>query len=239
MDKQDVKKLKNEAKRKTAVLEAERADQAAKQLASEHVAKTKRVFNAMRKSNTTLFVTIREAYEAMFNKEHPASSKENAAWRHYRIDVELFCDKSSLNKIVSICQNDLIIKNIDRLPTAWSTLSALNTLLKTDDKSVAKNFVEFLDTDKITVTSTAKSIVDLLTTKTAKKVSTSLTVVFYSDQIALMSEEDRTVFEEASASLESIGFVMKDMCKKTVEAVNEEASNDASSDATDSVQEAA
>ena len=57
-----------------------------------------------------------------------------------------------------------------------------------------------------------------------------------------MSEEDRTVFEEASASLESIGFKMKDMSKKTKEAVKEEASNDASSDATDStdsVQEAA
>lgn len=241
MDKQDVKKLKNEAKRKTAVLEAERADQAAKQLASEHVAKTKRVFNAMRKSNTTLFVTIREAYEAMFNKEHPASSKENAAWRHYRIDVELFCDKSSLNKIVSICKNDLIMKNIDRLPPAWSTLSMLNSLLKTDN-SVAKTLVELLDADKINVTSTAKSIVDILTTKTGKKVATSLTVIFYSDQIALMSEEDRQVFEEASASLESIGFKMKDMSKKTKEAVKEEASNDASSDATDStdsVQEAA
>lgn len=204
-----------------------------------HVRKTKRVFNNVRKSNTTLFETIREAYDDIFDPEHPVASKQNLQWRRYRLEVEEFCDKSSLNKIVSICQNDLIMKNLARLPVAWSTLSALNVLLKTDDKSVAKNFVEFLDTDKINVLSTAKSVVDLLTTKTAKKVSTSLTVVFYSDQIALMSEADRTTFEEASASLESIGFKMKDMCKKTVEAVNEEASNDASSDATDSVQEAA
>ena len=204
-----------------------------------HVRKTKRVFNNVRKSNTTLFETIREAYDDIFDPEHPVASKKNLQWRRYRLEVEQFCDKSSLNKIVSICQNDLIMKNLARLPVAWSTLSALNVLLKTDDKSVAKNFVEFLDTDKINVLSTAKSVVDLLTTKTAKKVSTSLTVVFYSDQIALMSEEDRTVFEEASAALSSIGFKMKDMCKKTKEAVNEEASNDASSDATDSVQEAA
>lgn len=205
-----------------------------------HVRKTKRVFNNVRKSNTTLFETIREAYDDIFDPEHPVASKKNLQWRRYRLEVEEFCcDKSSLNKIVSICQNDLIMKNLARLPVAWSTLSTLNTLLKTDDKSVAKNFVEFLDTDKINVLSTAKSVSDLLTTKTGKKVPTSLTVVFYSEKIALMSEEDRTVFEEASASLESIGFKMKDMSKKTKEAVKEEASNDASSDATDSVQEAA
>ncbi len=206
-----------------------------------HVRKTKRVFNNVRKSNTTLFETIREAYDDIFDPEHPVASKKNLQWRRYRLEVEVFCDKSSLNKIVSICQNDLIMKNLARLPVAWSTLSALNVLLKTDDKSVAKTFVEFLDTDKITVTSTAKSIVELFETE-PKKTPTSLTVVFYSDQIALMSEEDRTVFEEASASLESIGFKMKDMSKKTKEAVKEEASNDASSDATDatdSVQEAA
>lgn len=204
-----------------------------------HVRKTKRVFNNVRKSNTTLFETIREAYDDIFDPEHPVASKKNLQWRRYRLEVEEFCDKSSLNKIVSICQNDLIMKNLARLPVAWSTLSTLNTLLKTDDESVAETFVEFLDTDKINVLSTAKSVSDLLTTKTGKKVPTSLTVVFYSEKIALMSEEDRTVFEEASASLESIGFKMKDMSKKTKEAVKEEASNDASSDATDSVQEAA
>lgn len=208
-----------------------------------HVRKTKRVFNNVRKSNTTLFETIREAYDDIFDSEYPVAHKKNLQWRRYRLEVEEFCDKSSLNKIVSICQNDLIMKNLARLPVAWSTLSKLNVLLNTDDKSVAKTFVELLDADKINVISTAKSIVELLDPETEpKKTPTSLTVVFYSDQIALMSEADRTVFEEASASLESIGFVMKDMCKKTVEAVNEEASNDASSDAidsTDSVQEAA
>jgi len=223
--------------------EAKAEEAAAKKLAVTHARKTERVFNAMRKNNTTLFVTIREAYEAMFNEEYAASSKENAAWRHYRIDVEMFCDKSSLNKIVSICKNDLIMKNIDRLPVAWSTLSKLNTLLTTDDKRVAKTFIASLNSAKITVSSTAKSIVDLLDPETEpKKQSTSLTVVFYSDQIDQMNEADRQVFEAASAALVEIGFVMKDMCKKTVEAVKEEASNDASSDATDStdsVQEAA
>ena len=205
-----------------------------------HVRKTKRVFNNVRKSNTTLFETIREAYDDLFDSEHPVAHKQNLQWRRYRLEVEEFCDKSSLNKIVSICQNDKIMKNLDRLPVAWSTLSKLNVLLNTDDKTVAKTFIELLDADKINVISTAKSIVELLTPETeAKKQSTSLTVVFYSDQIDQMNEEDRKVFEEASAALVAIGFVMKDMCKKTVEALKEEASNDASSDATDSAQEAA
>ena len=204
-----------------------------------HVRKTKRVFNNVRKSNTTLFETIREAYDDLFDSEHPVAHKQNLQWRRYRLEVEEFCDKSSLNKIVSICQNDKIMKNLDRLPVAWSTLSKLNVLLNTDDKTVAKTFIELLDADKINVISTAKSIVELLTPVTeAKKQSTSLTVVFYSDQIDQMNEEDRKVFEEASAALVAIGFVMKDMCKKTVEAVKEEASNDASSDATDSTDSA-
>ena len=204
-----------------------------------HVRKTKRVFNNVRKSNTTLFETIREAYDDLFDSEHPVAHKQNLQWRRYRLEVEEFCDKSSLNKIVSICQNDKIMKNLDRLPVAWSTLSKLNVLLNTDDKTVAKTFIELLDADKINVISTAKSIVELLeSADPAKKTPTSLTVVFYSDQIDQMNEEDRKVFEEASAALVAIGFVMKDMCKKTVEAVKEEASNDASSDATDSTDSA-
>lgn len=239
MNKQESKKLKNEQKRKTAELQEKRA----KALANEHAVKTERAFNNLRKNNSSLFVVIREAYDAMFDKDHEASSKENAAWRHYKIDCELFCDKSSFNKIVGICKNDLIMKNLDRLPVAWSTLSKLNVLLNTDDKTVAKTFTELLDSAKITATSTANSIVELLTPETeAKKTPSSLTVVFYSDAINLMNEKDRKVFKEASAALVAIGFKMKDMCKKTVEAVKEEASNDASSDATDStdsVQEAA
>ena len=208
-----------------------------------HVRKTKRVFNNVRKSNTTLFETIREAYDDIFDPEHPVASKQNLQWRRYRLEVEVFCDKSSLNKIVSICQNDLIMKNLARLPVAWSTLSKLNVLLNTDDKTVAKTFIASLDSAKITATSTTNSIVELLTPETEpKKTPSSLTVVFYSDVIDQMNEADRKVFEEASAALVAIGFVMKDMCKKTVEAVKEEASSDASSDATDStdsVQEAA
>ena len=227
-------------KTQAATNEVNAAAEEAKKLASKHVKKTKRAFDAMRKNNTTLFFTIRDAYNALFNEEHAASSTENAAFRHYRIDVESFCDKSSFNKIISICKNDLIMKNLDRLPVAWSTLSKLNVLLKTDDKSVAKTFIKLLDKNKITVTSTATSIVELLTPKTEpKKTSSSLTVVFYSDLINEMSEEQRTVFADACAALESLGFEMKDMCKKTA---NEEASNDASSDAkvsTESVREVA
>lgn len=230
MNKRDQLKLQREERSKTAVLEAERADEVAKQLASEHVAKTKRVFNAMRKSNTTLFVTIREAYEAMFNTEHPASSTENAAWRHYRIDVELFCDKSSFNKIVSICKNDLIMKNIDRLPPAWSTLSVINSLLKTDDETVAETFVEFLDTDKITVTSTAKSIVDLFRpesaeTEEADPVSQDPKITYDSSNY---DEDQLAQIEEALSILEPLGFVIEDIAEESQEVSEEEA--DASSD---------
>lgn len=239
MNKQETKKLKNEAKRKTAELQEKRA----KEAAVPFVESTFDALNAVRKSNSSLFVSIKEAYDALYVPEAKSDSAEMAAFNHYRVDVLTRFDRSSWNKCLRICKNDLITSNLDRLPVAWSTLSVLDRLLSTEDRSIAKTFIKLLDSGKITTSSSAKSIVDLLTPESeSKKTPTTLTVVFYSTQIALMSEEDRTIFEEASASLESIGFVMKDMSKKTKEAANEEASNDASSDAsdsTDSVQEAA
>ena len=196
-----------------------------------HVRKTKRVFNNVRKSNTTLFETIREAYDDIFDPEHPVASKQNLQWRRYRLEVEVFCDKSSLNKIVSICQNDLIMKNLARLPVAWSTLSTLNVLLKTDDESVAETFVEFLDTDKITVTSTAKSIVDLFrselaeTEEEADPVSQEPKITYDS---SIYTEEQLAQIDEAFSILEAIGFVVEDVAGASEEVSEEEA--DASSD---------
>lgn len=243
MNKQQTKKLANEAKRKTAEVEAKRAKAAAKEAAQPFVESTFGALNAVRKSNSGLFVSIKEAYDALYVPEAKPDSAEMAAFNHYRIDVLTRFERSSFNKCLRICKNDLIMSNLDRLPVAWSTLSMLDRLLSAGDRSIAETFIELLDSGKITSISSAKSIFELLTPESeAKKYPTSLTVVFYSDQIALMNEADRQTFEEASAALETIGFVMKDMSKKTVEAVNEEASNDASSDATDStdsVQEAA
>ena len=198
-----------------------------------HVRKTKRVFNNVRKSNTTLFETIREAYDDIFDPEHPVASKKNLQWRRYRLEVEQFCDKSSLNKIVSICQNDLIMKNLARLPVAWSTLSALNVLLKTDDKSVAKTFVEFLDTDKINVLSTAKSIVDLFRPESAETeeaeeadpVSQEAKITYNS---SVYTEDKLAQIEEALSILEALGFVIEDVAEESQEVSEEEA--DASSD---------
>ena len=193
-----------------------------------HVRKTKRVFNNVRKSNTTLFETIREAYDDIFDPEHPVASKQNLQWRRYRLEVEEFCDKSSLNKIVSICQNDLIMKNIDRLPVAWSTLSTLNVLLKTDDETVAETFVEFLDTDKITVTSTAKSIVDLFRPESAEEadpVSQEPKITYNS---SVYTEDQLEQIDEAFSILEALGFVIEDIAEESQEVSEEEA--DASSD---------
>ena len=193
-----------------------------------HVRKTKRVFNNVRKSNTTLFETIREAYDDIFDPEHPVASKQNLQWRRYRLEVEVFCDKSSLNKIVSICQNDLIMKNLARLPVAWSTLSTLNVLLKTDDESVAETFVEFLDTDKITVTSTAKSIVDLFRSEPAEEpdpVSQEPKITYDS---SVYTEDQLEQIDEAFSILEALGFVIEDVAEESQEVSEEEA--DASSD---------
>jgi hypothetical protein len=198
------------------------------QLAKQYADKTKRVFSAMRKNNTTLFFSIREAYDAIFETEYKWNAKENSAWQHYRIEVLKFCDTSSFNKIVSICQNDLIMKNLARLPVAWSTLSTLNVLLKTDDESVAETFVEFLDTNKITVTSTAKSIVDLFRSESAEEpdpVSQEPKITYDS---SIYDEDQLEQIDEAFSILEALGFVIEDVAEESQEVSEEEA--DASSD---------
>lgn len=194
-----------------------------------HVRNTKRVFKNVRKSNTTLFVTIREAYDALFDDEYPASHKQNLQWRRYRLEVEECCDKSSLNKIVSICQNDLIMKNIDRLPIAWSTLSTLDVLLKTDDETVAETFVGFLDSAEITVSSTAKSIVALFRPEAeeaeeAEKVDPPSQEPKITYDSSIYTDEQLEQIEEALSTLEALGFVIEDVAE-----VSEEEA-DASSD---------
>ena len=200
---------------------------AAEKLAVIHARKTERVFNSVRKSNTNLFMTIRESYEAMFNEEYAVSAKENAAFRHYRIRVESFCDKSSFNKIISICKNDLIMSNLDRLPVAWSTLTKLNCALS--DKTAVARFRQCLVANTISVDLTAKQLLALLNVEVAKKKTpTELTICFYSDQLRLMTAEEREIFETSRKALESISFTFKDMNKKTVEVAVTEAANDAS-----------
>jgi hypothetical protein len=198
-------------------------------LAKKYANKTKRAFSAIRKNNTTLFVSIREAYDAIFDTEHKWNTKENSAWQHYRVEVLKFCDKSSFNKIFSICQNDLIMSNLDRLPVAWSTLSTIDVLLKTDDEdeTVADLFVEYLDADKITVTSTAKSIVDLFRPETepADPVSEEPKITYDS---SVYSDEQLEQIQEAFSILEALGFVIEDAAEVSEEVSEEEA--DASSD---------
>ena len=183
-----------------------------------HVRNTKRVFKNVRKSDTTLFVTIREAYDALFDDEYPASHKQNLQWRRYRLEVEEFCDKSSLNKIVSICQNDLIMKNIDRLPIAWSTLSTLDVLLKTDDETVAETFVGFLDSAEITVSSTAKSIVALFRQEAeeaeeAEEVDPPSQEPKITYDSSIYTDEQLDQIEEALSTLEALGFVIEDVAE--------------------------
>ena len=183
-----------------------------------HVRNTKRVFKNVRKSDTTLFVTIREAYDALFDDEYPASHKQNLQWRRYRLEVEEFCDKSSLNKIVSICQNDLIMKNIDRLPVAWSTLSTLDVLLKTDEETVAETFVGFLDSAEITVSSTAKSIVALFRQEAeeaeeAEEVDPPSQEPKITYDSSIYTDEQLDQIEEALSTLEALGFVIEDVAE--------------------------
>jgi hypothetical protein len=227
MNKQNQKKLRNEEMRKTAEVQAERADKSAQESAKPFATSTRRAFSAVRKGNTNLFVSIKKAYDALFVPEVASNSEELLAWQHYRLEVLTFCDRSSFNKIVSICENDLIMTNLDRLPVAWSTLAKIDCLLKTDDDG--ESFIALLDSNEINVTSTASNVVALLTPETEEEeVAPSSSDPIISYDSSLYSEEQLIEIEEALKTLESYGFVIEDVAEVSDEVSDEEAN--ASSD---------
>ena len=226
MSKQEVKKENRDQQKKTKILEKERAQEAAEQTAKSYSSKTLRAFSAVRKSNTNLFISIREAYDALFVPGAKTDSNEMLAFNIYKLKVLTVCDRSSFNKIVSICSNDLIMNNLDRLPVAWSTLSKLDAILKTDDEATHEYFIELLDTDKINVKSTANSVVALFSDddddeEAAAAAESHEPVVSY-DSRAFTDAQNEQIAEALEALVE-VGFTIEDRAAE-VEDDNEERS---------------
>ena len=224
MNKQDQKKLQNEECSKTEALDVKRAEENAQEIAKQYSSRTKRMFKAVRKSNTNLFMSIKEAYDALYVPEAKTNSTEMLAYNHYKLEVLTVCDRSSFNKIVSICSNELIMTNLARLPVAWSTLSKLDCLLKTEDVSVHQKFIDLLDQDQINIKSTASSIAKLFALDDEEDedaVVSSEPVVTYDS--SLFSEADLVKLDEAFDTLIALGFKIEDVAEESAE-VDEETS---------------
>jgi hypothetical protein len=214
MNKQDQKKLQREERAKTAALEAQRAVESAQETAKPFADNTKKALNAVRKSNSSLFVSIKEAYDALYVPEADTDSTEMLAFNHYKLEVLALFDRSSFNKCLRICKNDLIMSNLDRLPVAWSTLSKIDSILSSDE-SLHSVFIEMLDANEINVKSTENSVIKSFSVsdddeedEDADCVESTEPVVTYDS--SKFSETELVKLREAFATLEELGFTIED-----------------------------
>jgi len=212
MNKQETQKLQNEQNRKTAEAQKNRAQEAAQETANPFIDNTKHAYNAVRKSNTSLFVSIKEAYEALYVPEAHPDSPEMLAFTIYKSSIISVFDRSSFNKCVRICKNDLIMSNLDRLPVAWSTLSKLDSIL-TSDESLHSVFIEKLDSNEINVRSTENAVIKMFTKndeedEDADCVESTEPVVTYDS--TKFTETQLVKLRKAFKTLEELGFTIED-----------------------------
>jgi hypothetical protein len=212
MNKQETKKLQNEQNRKTAEAQKNRAQELAQETANPFIDNTKHAYNAVLKSNTSLFVSIKAAYEALYVPEAHPDSPEMLAFTIYKSSIISVFDRSSFNKCVRICKNDLIMSNLDRLPVAWSTLSKLDSIL-TSDESLHSVFIEKLDSNEINVRSTENAVIKMFTKndeedEDADCVESTEPVVTYDS--TKFTETQLVKLRKAFKTLEELGFTIED-----------------------------
>ena len=111
-------------------------------------------------SKKTLFGEIRKSLEILKGQKN-----KKAAMKEYKRVVAPYederkkrphgsIDRSTLNKIIKICETDIIVKNLTRLPESWGTLAYLAT------EEVAKKVGELLETKAIGLSSSLSECQD-------------------------------------------------------------------------------
>lgn len=177
--------------------------------------KTVTQFNKVRKNNTSLFDSIQIAYVDLYEN---AEDKKKLDWREYKLAVERVCDKSTLNKIVRICRNNIVMSNLDKLPLSWATLSKVVVAIEDKDSGAERTttLLDKISEEEITASSTAKEIIDLLIPPVENQdaVSTEPVVKFDSSNY---SDEELEKLNEAIDVLESLGFTIEDKATESVE----------------------
>ena len=177
--------------------------------------KTVTQFNKVRKNNTSLFDSIQIAYVDLYEN---SEDKKKLDWREYKLAVERVCDKSTLNKIVRICRNNIVMSNLDKLPLSWATLSKVVVAIEDKDSGAERTttLLDKISEEEITASSTAKEIIDWLIPPVENQdvVSTEPVVKFDSSNY---SDEELEKLNEAIDVLESLGFTIEDKATESVE----------------------
>lgn len=110
---------------------------------NEYVMTTNQLIGSVKKYNKKLFEQVKKSYSELYDE------KDTKVWTKYKVLVDL--DNSTINKIVKIVTNDTIMRNFERLPGSWGTLSVLTTMGDDD-------MVEVIESGRINSKSTKKEV---------------------------------------------------------------------------------
>ena len=113
---------------------------------NEYVKTTNQLIGSVKKYNKKLFDQVKKSYSELYDE------KDTKVWNKYKVLVDL--DNSTINKIVKIMNNDTIMRNYDRLPGSWGTLSVLTTMEE-------KDLLEVIESGRLTTSSTKNEVIEI------------------------------------------------------------------------------
>ncbi len=170
---------------------------------NEYVTTTNQLIGSVKKYNKKLFDQVKLSYSELYDE------KDKKVWNQYKVMVDL--DNSTINKIVKIVNNDTIMRNYDRLPVSWGTLSVLTTMGDDD-------LVEVIESGRINTKSTKKEVKEVRdeyqgkqsqsgdTTKDKESLEVNQLWIDL-DELDVSSEE-RVRIEKLFQELEGYGFTI-------------------------------
>lgn len=171
-------------------------------LYKQHINKVNSAFKKVRKSNASLFETVRNAYDLL-------AKDWKKDWQRFKLDVD--CDTSTFNKIVKIVETDFVMKNLERLPVAWSVLYAI--ALKTKDH--LDDLQTALDNEELTNKTTLKELNSLVKVE-SNAVKTTENVLRF-DSSAYDAAELDELLEITRLLEEKFRIQVRDVAKRTEE----------------------
>ena len=168
---------------------------------NEYVKTTNQLIGSVKKYNKKLFDQVKKSYSELYDE------KDKKVWNKYKVLVDL--DNSTINKIVKIMNNDTIMRNYDRLPGSWGTLSVLTTMEE-------KDLMEVIESGRLNPSSTKKEVMEIRDEYQGKQSSGDTTkdkelevnqLWINLDELNLSTEE-RVRIEKLFQELEGFGFTI-------------------------------
>jgi hypothetical protein len=168
---------------------------------NEYVTTTNQLIGSVKKYNKKLFDQVKKSYSELYDE------KDKKVWNKYKVLVDL--DNSTINKIVKIMNNDSVMRNYDRLPGSWGTLSVLTTMEE-------KDLMEVIESGRLNPSSTKKEVMEIRDEYQGKQSSGDTTkdkelevnqLWINLDELNLSTEE-RVRIEKLFQELEGFGFTI-------------------------------